>query len=145
MLSEIYDNLGREVTFAIGEIASGPSSFTINSLPHDRFAEIRFVHVGEDFERVLAHELREQTLRQGCETVYLDLPLSQPASERACEIAESQGFSFLGVGPCFAQDGDMLRMAFLGEPLDPDHIHVLSDFGKRLVAYCLKEATERGL
>ena len=140
MLSRIYGQLGRPISFGTAADGAGPSSFTTASLPHDRFTELRFIHIGEDFEHVLAHELREQTLHHGCETVYLNLPLSQPATASACRIAEDRGFSFLGIGPCFADDGDTLRMAFLAEQLDPDHIHVLSDFGKQLVAYCLSEA-----
>jgi hypothetical protein len=140
IIETIYANLGVEVAWAGSGPSTGqPTSLSVSHLPHDQFAEIRILNVGADFEEVLRHELREQTVHHGCETVYLDLPLSQPETASAAESAEEQGFSFLGVGPCFAEDGDMVRMAFIADPLSSDHIHVISQFGQELVAYALDE------
>ncbi|MEZ0325827.1 MAG: GNAT family N-acetyltransferase [Fimbriimonas sp.] len=142
MISKIYENLGLPFHFEEPTIESeGLTSISVSHLPHDQFAEIRVRHIGIDFGETLRHELREASLHQGCETVYLNLPLASPATPQAVEQAEKLGFSFLGIGPYFADDGDMLRMAYMSTPLDPSHIHVLSPFGQELLAYSLAEQT----
>jgi GNAT superfamily N-acetyltransferase len=143
IVGRIYANLGGDVTWGgATEAPDQATSLSVSHLPHDQFAEIRLLNVGNDVADVLRHELREQTLHHGCETVYLDLPLSHARTAMATEEAEKLGFSFLGVGPCFAEEGDMLRMAFIADPLSADHIHVLSDFGKELVDYALTEMNQ---
>ncbi len=140
ILALIYDNLG--VAYAFGETShqlEGTTSLSVTNLPHDQFAELRVLQPGFDFSTVLRHQLREQLIHHSCETIYLNLPLDCPATAEAIDQAEAQGFSFLGIGPCFAEQGDMLRMAYMTEPLDPNHIHALSPLGQELVQYALAE------
>jgi len=54
----------------------------------------------------------------GAETVYLDLPLAQARTPDLCTAAEAEGFSFSGLGPSFAPDGDVLTLQYLNEDLD---------------------------
>jgi hypothetical protein len=145
MVQTLYESLGCPAQFAPATNAeTDQTSFTTSSLPHDQFAEIRVLEIGRDFEVAMRHSLRDQTLHHGTETVYLNLPLAQPACAHAAEVAEGLGFSFLGLGPEFAEDGDMLRMAFIADPLDASHIHVLSPLAQQLVDYALAEMERVG-
>jgi anti-sigma regulatory factor (Ser/Thr protein kinase)/RimJ/RimL family protein N-acetyltransferase len=50
------------------------------------------------------------------------------------------GFFFSGVGPCFAPDGDTLRLQYLNTELDIGRLQLYNPFAKELAAYI---ATER--
>jgi hypothetical protein len=48
------------------------------------------------------------------EVVYLELPLGQPGTPAGCEAAEAERFLFSGVAPLYLDDGDALRLQYLG-------------------------------
>ena len=69
--------------------------------------------------------------------IYLDLPLSQAWSCKACADLETLGFSFAGVIPEMF-DGDVLRLQYLNNiPIDPKETVLASDFARDLFSYVL--------
>jgi len=84
--------------------------------------------------------LRELCLRR-VDCIYLDLPLSNPATQRSCANLEMLGFSFGGIIPEL-YDGDVLRLQYLNNvEVNPETIQVASDFGKELLDYVIKART----
>jgi len=142
MIERLYASLGREVTFGEGASSEGETHREARTLPHDLFGEIVVSQLGADAVALITHELRDLTVHHPIETVYLDLPLAQPGTPAVAEAMRVHGFSFLGIGPGFLPDGDALRLALITQPLDPDHIHVLSPLGQDLLAYALADAAE---
>lgn len=71
----------------------------------------------------------------GAEVVYLELPLAEAGTPELCVACEAMGFFFSGVAPCFAADGDALRLQYLSVLLDPGRLQVASRFGQELVDY----------
>ena len=80
----------------------------------------------------------------GAETVYLDLPLSHEGTPDLCEAVESDGFFFSGLGPNFAEDGDILHLQHLNAELDISRVQMASDFGRSLLAYIVEEKERLG-
>ncbi|MHB8084906.1 MAG: GNAT family N-acetyltransferase [Dehalococcoidia bacterium] len=99
-----------------------------------------FMHVtqyGADLEDLVKFRLRELCLRR-VDCIYLDLPLSHPATQRFCANLEMLGFFFGGIIPEFS-DGDMLRLQYLNNvDVDPANIQIALDFGKELLNYVVK-------
>ena len=67
--------------------------------------------------------------------VVLDLPLAQPATALVWEQAETAGFIFAGVWPHEADDGDVLRLTRLREPLDLGLLRLHPGFALELAQY----------
>jgi anti-sigma regulatory factor (Ser/Thr protein kinase)/GNAT superfamily N-acetyltransferase len=92
---------------------------------------------GADLEELVKFRLRELCLRR-VDCIYIDLPLSHPATPRFCASLEMLGFSFSGVIPEMSE-GDVLRLQYLNNvDVDPGTIQVASEFGKELLDYVLK-------
>lgn len=99
-----------------------------------------FMHVKQfdpELEDLVKFRLRELCLRH-IDCIYLDLPLSNPATQQYCADLEMLGFSFGGIIPEL-YDGDVLRLQYLNNvDVDPAKIQVASDWGKELLSYVLK-------
>jgi hypothetical protein len=67
------------------------------------------------------------------------LPLSEPGTIEVCETLESEGLAFTGIGPHFSPDGDVLKLAYLVEPLAKVPIKTFEPFASQLVDYALAE------
>ena len=67
--------------------------------------------------------------------VVLDLPLAQPATALVWEQAETAGFIFAGVWPHEADDGDVVRLIRLREPLDLGLLRLHPGFAQELAQY----------
>lgn len=73
--------------------------------------------------------------------VYLDLPLTDPATPDACAAMEARGWSFALLAPEYGPEGDMLRLQWLNAPLPAaDEIATVSPFGEALRDYVITAA-----
>jgi anti-sigma regulatory factor (Ser/Thr protein kinase)/GNAT superfamily N-acetyltransferase len=92
---------------------------------------------GADLEELVRFRLRELCLRR-VDCIYIDLPLSHPATPKFCASLELLGFSFAGVIPEMSE-GDVLRLQYLNNvDANLDNIQIASDFGKELLDYVAK-------
>ena len=73
------------------------------------------------------------------EAVYVDLPIGDAGAASVAEGLESAGFGFLGIAPLFSSNSDVLRLAYLVDPLAREAIHTAEPFADRLVDYVLDE------
>jgi hypothetical protein len=78
---------------------------------------------------------RRSLVAAGAQAIYLDLPLAQPQTPELSHAAEAEGFSFAGILPSAAPDGDVLRLQFLNVDLDPALVHVENPFARELLEY----------
>ena len=69
----------------------------------------------------------------------VELPLAEAATADVCEVLEADGFAFTGVGPHFMPDSDVLKLAYLVEPLAREPIKTFESIADRLVEYALAE------
>jgi anti-sigma regulatory factor (Ser/Thr protein kinase)/GNAT superfamily N-acetyltransferase len=92
---------------------------------------------GADLEELVKFRLHELCLRR-IDCIYIDLPLSHPATPKFCASLEMLGFFFAGVIPEMSE-GDVLRLQYLNNvDFDLDNIQIASDFGKELLGYVVK-------
>ena len=128
----------RDAADAGEQAAPEPSSRVDVSVQAD--AGRAFMHVsqfGADLEELVKFRLRELCLRR-IDCIYIDLPLSDPATQKFCANLEMLGFFFGGIIPEL-YDGDVLRLQYLNNvEIDPDSIQIASDFGKELLDYVVK-------
>ena len=103
--------------------------------PDHNSATISVHEIGDDASSEVRTHLRDLCLHR-VDTVYLDLPLTVPATAVCTERFEELGFFFGGVFPNQRIAGDVLRLQYLNnvEPHSED-IAVASDFGARLLSY----------
>ncbi|AEB10620.1 GNAT family N-acetyltransferase [Desulfobacca acetoxidans] len=141
ILTDIYRNLGVPVEFLKPEPAAGNGRLSVQYRKNYGVGLIQVDRIGSDtFPKI------EQACRDLCDlaesvAVFLDLPLSQGGTPDLCEAAETIGFFFSGVRPGFASDGDFLRLQYLNATLDPDRIHLISPFARKLLDYILRDKT----
>lgn len=92
---------------------------------------------GADLEGLVKFRLRELCLRR-IDCIYIDLPLSHPATPKFCASLEMLGFFFAGVIPEML-GGDVLRLQYLNNvDVDLKNVQIESDFGKELLDYVTK-------
>jgi hypothetical protein len=140
ILTMIYDNLQCPVEFgtpAAPVTDHGTLKVTINSAA--ACACIRADEIGADTAQLIRHAKREIIERSHADAVYAELPLDDPATPLVAEAIEKFGFGFLGVAPHFSPRGDILRFAYLVEPLQREPIKTADTFTAELVEYALAE------
>jgi hypothetical protein len=124
--------------------ADGTEELDIDYFPELGYGVIRVREGGPAAAAAVRRARRNLCATQGAEVVYLELPLAQPATAALCALAEADGFFFSGVGPCFAADGDALRLQYLAVPLDTGQLQVENPFARELLAYVEAERRRVG-
>lgn len=139
ILLKIYENL--QCPFDVGLLAdpTGHGTLTVNVSAGAACAFIRADEPGADTVQLMLHAKREIIERSHVEAVYAELPLTDPGTPSIADALESAGFGFLGVAPHFSLRGDILRMAYLVEPLQREPIKTADAFTGELVDYALAE------
>jgi len=138
IVTEIYANLQAPMELGIAAPAGGHGAIRISIGPS--LATIRAEQLGGDTAHQIRHAKREIVERSHAATVYVELPLGDPATPSVAEALEEEGFGFIGVAPCFGPRGDdLLRLAYLVEPLQREPIKTADEFCGRLVDYALAE------
>ncbi len=142
VIGKIYENGGFHRTF--GEAAKARDGMELLShveinASHDLgMAFFKLIQYGKDFQDCIRYHLRDMCL-QKVDCIFLDLPLSDPATAQSCAAAEMLGFFFAGMIPEL-DNGDFLRLQYLNNvKIDPSKTVVVSDFGKYLFDYIWKE------
>lgn len=146
MMEKIYRLLGLNVEFmeavagadlsggklkVLYNRSNGTGTITVEKAGSDSKAEIR---------RAL-YDLRDITR---AEAIYLLLPLAQAGTPGLCEEAEALGFFFSGIEPCFAPDGDYLRLQYLNTTINFDHLQLYQPFSRELLSYILQDKIRVG-
>ena len=127
----------------------------MNTLPENSQVDIRMVYdtgiaylkvvqYGRDFPALIHFRLRELCLNK-VDCIFMDLPLSDPATPVFCIHLEILGFFLAGVLPEVA-DGDILRLEYLNNVIiDPEKIVLVSEFAKELFRYVWKCYSETSM
>ena len=91
---------------------------------------------GADLGELVSLRLRELCLHR-VDCIYVDLPLSHPATAQAGARLTDLGFFFGGIipeGDGGASSGDVLRLQYLNNvEIKSDDVHTASDFGRELL------------
>jgi serine/threonine-protein kinase RsbW len=99
-------------------------------------AFLRVEEPGADLEELVRLHVREFCLHR-VDCIYVDLPLSHPATTQAGAGLRDLGFFFGGIIPEArggAAGGDVLRLQYLNNvEIKPDDVHTASDFGRELL------------
>jgi anti-sigma regulatory factor (Ser/Thr protein kinase)/RimJ/RimL family protein N-acetyltransferase len=142
VIGKIYENGGFNRTF--GDVSetrdgmAGLSHVEINASHDLGMAFFKLIKYGADFQDCVRYHLRDMCL-QKIDCIFLDLPLSNPATAQSCAAAEILGFFFAGMIPEL-DNGDFLRLQYLNNvKIDPSKTVVVSDFGKYLFDYIWRE------
>jgi serine/threonine-protein kinase RsbW len=152
MLRRIYKNSGlRRNIVTNEEMPALPelSKVDIKFKAEANWAFLRVVEYGRDLEEIIRFRLKELCQRR-TDCIYLELPLSHPATQFYCAPMEMLGFCFGGIMP-EVQNGDVLRLQYFNNvDLEIDDVHLATEFGRELFEYVLKAggfkspAAERG-
>jgi serine/threonine-protein kinase RsbW len=95
---------------------------------------------GSDLETVVSAERHHLFHNKDLDALYLDLPLTDPATALLADHLERLGVSYAGIFPNTHADGDVLRLQSLHRArLAPEDIAVASDHGRELLDYVLAE------
>ncbi len=95
-------------------------------------AFLRVVEPGDDLRELVRSRLRELCLHR-IDVIYVDLPLSNPATRIGGDRLEELGFFFGGIIP-EAWDGGVLRLQYLNNvEIERGDVSTASDFGEELL------------
>jgi anti-sigma regulatory factor (Ser/Thr protein kinase)/GNAT superfamily N-acetyltransferase len=112
------------------------SRVSVNVRQDHNLAFLRVEEPGADLGELVRLRLRELCLHR-VDCIYVDLPLSHPATAQAGAGLRDLGFFFGGIVPEAhggAVSGDVLRLQYLNNvEIKPDDVHTASDFGRELL------------
>jgi GNAT superfamily N-acetyltransferase len=142
MIERIYANLQCPINVGTPKpAANAHGTLTVKIESSSATAFLRANDLGADSAELIRHAKREVIEHSHVEAVYAELPLADPATPAVADALESAGFGFLGIAPCFSLRGDVLRLAYLVDPLQREPIHTSDPFTAELVDYALAEQT----
>lgn len=105
-------------------------------------AFLRVEEPGADLGELVRLRLRELCLHR-VDCIYVDLPLSHPATAQAGAGLRDLGFFFGGIIPEAhggAASGDVLRLQYLNNvEIKPDDVQTASDFGRELLGLIFRQ------
>ncbi len=155
ILERLYDRLDVPVEFCTGPVGTpavrsrdldpeGVGRAGVSFLPAFGHGMITIHEAGSGSLTEIRRARSDLSEIAGAEAVYLDLPLTDPGTPALCELAEREGFSFAGLWPLFAPDGDILRLQHLTNPLNTDLVRVTDTEGMELLEYINQERERIG-
>jgi len=141
LIAEIYQNLRCPVIFGTGVTACQEThgTLTVKYNAESAAAFVRSELMGADTLAAIRRAKRDLVERSHAEVVFVELPLTDPATPGIAAELEKDGLGFAGVAPHFSTRGDILRLVYLVEPLQREPIKTLEPFAGRLVDYALAE------
>jgi anti-sigma regulatory factor (Ser/Thr protein kinase) len=139
IVTEIYERLGCPFEFGTDVVPTGHGTLATQFDSRAASASLLAETIGADTVGLVRQARRELVERGRVEVVYVDLPIADPATGTVADELERDGFGFLGIGPHFSPRGDLLRLAYVVEPLERDPIKTLGEPEARLVDYVLAE------
>jgi hypothetical protein len=103
----------------------------------ESWAFMAVAEYGADLVSQVEYRLRELRTRH-IDCIYIDLPLSDPATPQYCASLEMLGFFFGAIIPEHA-GGDILRLQYLNNvDVRVGEIVTASEFGRELLDYVLR-------
>ena len=117
---------------------SGKSEFSINVNKTTQTANIKVLHIGEDFASVMGAELVKLESFNLAFTM-LSLPISQEASALAFTQLEEMGFFWGAWLPNYSAQGDFLRLQKLHESVNVSEIICARAQGEDIKKYVISE------
>ncbi len=149
MVESIYQRLDCPVKFGTGEFGTGEFGTGESPMGHGTLAvqliagaaraRVSADSLGEDTVQLIRKARRELVEQTHLEVVFVDLPVQDPGTPFVAEQLEADGFGFLGICPELSERGDVLRLAYLVEPVGREAIHTIDDTAGELVDYVLAE------
>ncbi|SFJ08080.1 hypothetical protein SAMN05421753_11585 [Planctomicrobium piriforme] len=139
IVSEIYQGLDCELSFHPDTTPVGHGTLTIAMDPGGAKAFLRVDDIGSDTIAAIRHAQRQLIERSHMQTIYAELPLAHPAAAQVATELEADGFGFIGIAPHFSKTSDILRLAYLVNPLTREPIKTYEPAADRLVNYALAE------
>jgi len=111
--------------------------------PDFNFAVIRVSKFGEDILTLIRQSVKELCFKK-TDTIFLELPLSDPGTMMLTHKFREFGFFFGGVIPEF-RDGDILKLQYLNNIyINPEIIIVASDRGRKILSYIFEDKEKAG-
>ncbi|MBA2713134.1 MAG: ATP-binding protein [Rubrobacteraceae bacterium] len=130
----------RRVIGEVPESTLRPSRMSVEVRQDHNLAFIRVDEPGDDLTELVHRHLRDLSLHR-VDCVYVDLPLSHPATPGATAGLENLGVFFGGLIPeAHAGGGDVLRLQFLNNvEVQPGDVSTASDFGEELLGLIFQQ------
>lgn len=95
--------------------------------------------IGKDFELCMRRNFM-RGVSDGMQVFFLQLSLSDPAVDYATAVVEKMGFSYSGVMPYELHDADTIHFQYIvNTNLNPDLIVTVSDWGKEIKEYAIRQ------
>jgi anti-sigma regulatory factor (Ser/Thr protein kinase) len=130
----------RRVVGEYPEPAPEHSRISVEVRQDHNLAFARVERPGSDLTEVVHRHLRNLSLHR-VDCVYIDLPLSYPATPGAAAGLEDLGLFFGGIIPeAHSAGGDVLRLQYLNNvEVRPDDVSTASDFGEELLGLIFRQ------
>ena len=127
-----HNGLRRVISDGVGPQMSSLSRMSVEVRKDHNVAFVRVEEPGADLAELVDRHLRDLCLHR-VDCVYVDLPLSHPATRRAG--LKNLGVFFGGIIPeAHAGGGDVLRLQYLNNvEVEPGDVSTASDFGQELL------------
>jgi Histidine kinase-like ATPase domain len=129
----------------IGEVpdpALQPTRMSVEVRQDHNLAFVRVEEPGADLEELVHSHLQDLSLHR-VDCVYVDLPLSQPATPIAAAGLQNLGVFFGGIIPeAHPGGGDVLRLQYLNNvQIEAGDVSTASDFGEELLGLIFRQNT----
>jgi len=134
ILHKIYASLGVVVSTPAVAGTTTLESRTGIKLNGRGYGVISFERIGRSAPVELAQALRD-VRALGATVVQLSARVDDPGLPLLVDAARTLGFFFCGLGPAFAEGGDILLLQFLSEPLDTGKLQLFTDLSKELITF----------
>ncbi len=139
-LLELYGLLGDNVVEGTAApLAEEPGSLRVELQPDYKYGNIRVLHPAHDSAAQIQQALEDLRDLGQVPSVYLELPLYHPGTPALVEQVRPLGFGFAALTPLFSHEGDILRLQWLAEPIEPARIHLNSDGTRALLEYIMAD------
>ena len=137
-----YHGLRRSIQNVSKAEIPTPSRVSVKVRQDHNLAFLKVEEPGADLGNVVRLRVRELCLHR-VDCIYVDLPLSHPATAQGGALLGELGFFFGGIVPeaqARATSGDVLRLQYLNNiEINPNEVHTASDFGRELLDLILRQ------
>jgi anti-sigma regulatory factor (Ser/Thr protein kinase) len=135
-----HNGLRRVVGGASGPTLQ-PSRMSVEVRQDHNLAFVRVDEPGADLEELVGGHVRDLCLHR-VDCIYVDLPLSHPATARAAAGLEKLGVFFGGIIPeAHPAGGDLLRLQYLNNiEIQTSDVSTASEFGEELLGLIFRQS-----
>jgi len=135
----ILERLGRPFTMGEPKPPEGLGALRMQLVASAAKACLAVDRVGVDTVSAIRRAKRELIEHSHAEAIFVDLPLSDPASATVAAHLRKEGFSFAGVAPDFLPEGDFFRMVHLIDDLAIEAMQIAEPAARELVEFALAD------